>query len=126
MSSKEPSIGLIIRQFRMSYGYKQAVVANALGIDQSTYSAMENDSSDWPISRLFKLAEFYGVSVVHMLMYNHSIPIQPVGSNFQQGNNNKYSSENNEKIIELYERIIMLERENAELKASISSKAVQI
>lgn len=103
-----------LRQFRLSYNLTQEAVAAELGIDQSTYSMMENGSSEWPISRLYKLAELYKVDPAHLLSYDRSMPISP-GSNYQSGNNNKYLNQANKEIIELYERIISLEKENLHL-----------
>jgi len=110
-------LGNTLKQFRLSYLFTQEKVADFLEIEQSTYSAMENDSSDWPVSRIFKLAELYNVEPAYFLGYNKNVPIQPQsGVNYQSGTNNKYTYQPDEKIFELYERIIQLEKENVELK----------
>lgn len=120
--STKVGIGNTLKQFRLSYLFTQEKVADFLEIEQSTYSAMESDSSDWPISRIFKLAELYQVEPAYLLSYNRNVPIQPQsGVNYQSGNNNKYTYHPDKKIFELYERIIQLEKENVELK----QKAIQ-
>jgi transcriptional regulator with XRE-family HTH domain len=108
-------LGESLRQFRLSYNLTQEAVATELGIDQSTYSMMESGSTEWPVSRLYKLAEIYKVDPAHLLTYDRSMPIAP-GSNYQSGNNNKYLNQTTKEIFELYERIIAPEKENLRLQ----------
>ena len=119
-------IGSNLRIFRMSMNYTQEYVAYLLGIEQSTYSAMEADNSDWPISRLFKVAQIYNISPSYFLEYNSQLPLKPnVNGNYQSGNNISCLNQSDVKLIELYERIITLEKENITLKSMFPKAEIE-
>jgi transcriptional regulator with XRE-family HTH domain len=120
-NEKWNNLGTNLRSFRMSMNYTQEYVADLLGIEQSTYSAMEANNSDWPVSRLFKIAQIYNVSPCYFIEYSSDKPLkQNVNGNYQSGNNIRYLNQTDSKLIELYERIILLEKENSELRSRIS------
>lgn len=116
------SLGAKLRSFRSVKNYTQEYVADYLGIDQSTYSAMESNSIDWPISRLFKLAKLYSVSPGNFVDFDFkSYMSMSQGNNLQNGNNNRYLNQMDMKMSELYERIIELEKSNVELKYKLDA-----
>lgn len=55
--------GTKLRNIRLQKGLSQAEVANAIGLDQSTYSRIESDLSEPKASILMKLAKYYQVDV---------------------------------------------------------------
>jgi transcriptional regulator with XRE-family HTH domain len=55
--------GTKLRNIRLQKGLSQAEVANAIGLDQSTYSRIESDQSELKAGTLLKLAKFYQVDV---------------------------------------------------------------
>lgn len=56
-----------IRDLRQDRNYTQAVVAEAIGLAQNTYSQYEIGRIEWTASALIRLADFYGVSVDYLL-----------------------------------------------------------
>ena len=68
--SAEPTkdgIGAALRAARLARGYSLVEVAEATGISKSSLSLIENERSDVPLRRLFKLAEFYGTKLSELL-----------------------------------------------------------
>ncbi len=55
--------GTNLRNIPLQKGLSQAEVANAIGLDQSTYSRIESDQSEPKASILMKLAKFYEVDI---------------------------------------------------------------
>lgn len=58
-----------IEEIRKQKGYKQAYVAQKLGIGQTAYSNYVRRSNDISIGRLSRIAEVLGVSVVDIITY---------------------------------------------------------
>lgn len=56
-----------IKELRKQKGVKQADLAKLLGIAQSTMSGWENEINEVDNDSLFKLADFFGVSVDYIL-----------------------------------------------------------
>lgn len=55
--------GTKLRNIRLQKSLSQAEVANAIGLDQSSYSRIESDQSEPKAGILLKLAKFYRVDV---------------------------------------------------------------
>lgn len=55
--------GTILRNLRLQKSLSQAEVANAIGLDQSSYSRIESDQSEPKAGTLLKLSQFYQVDV---------------------------------------------------------------
>ena len=55
--------GTKLRNIRLQKGLSQAEVANAIGLDQSTYSRIESVQSEPKAGTLLKLAKFYEVDI---------------------------------------------------------------
>jgi transcriptional regulator with XRE-family HTH domain len=58
--------GTILKNLRLAKGYSQPLVAFAVGLEQSSYSRIENGISDPRASTLLKIAEFYEVDVASL------------------------------------------------------------
>ena len=61
------NIGQKIKSLREKRNYTQEYMAEQLGITQSSYSKLEQDKSDLPVSRLFKIAEILEVNTEEYL-----------------------------------------------------------
>ena len=60
-----------IRFLRKKHGYSQAQVAEFLDLDASGYGKLERGNTDITFSKIEKLAEFYGISVVELISYSN-------------------------------------------------------
>ena len=58
-----------IEAIRKEKGLKQAVVAEKLGIKQSSYSRYFTDADDMKLSMLLQISDILGVSVVDIITY---------------------------------------------------------
>ncbi len=58
-----------IEAIRKEKRIKQEIVAKELGVRQSAYSNYVNRSNDIPFSRLSRIADILGVSVVDIIVY---------------------------------------------------------
>ncbi len=63
IADKDVTLGQVLRRLRKDKGLKQTDVSEYLGVERVTCSAYENERSVPPPNKLYKLAEFYGVSV---------------------------------------------------------------
>ena len=57
----------ILRNLRRRAGLSQQQVAQALGIDRSAYTYLENGATELKLDRLLRLAKLYGVGVDELL-----------------------------------------------------------
>ncbi|HEY8361978.1 MAG TPA: helix-turn-helix transcriptional regulator [Tissierellaceae bacterium] len=57
----------ILRQLRTEKNLSQKVVADAIGVDRTTYTKYETGKSQPDFTTIQKLAEFYSVSVDYLL-----------------------------------------------------------
>ncbi len=102
-------LGEKIRKLREMKSFSQEYMANSLGISLGAYGKMERNQTDLNISRLEKIAEIFGMSMIDFLNFNE-------GSVFSQNNINEsqtihqqclFQSEQNQKeVIDLYERMM--------------------
>lgn len=56
-----------IRNLREDHDYTQRQIAEYLHVKQNTYSQYEIGVLNYPVEALVRLADFYGVSVDHLL-----------------------------------------------------------
>jgi transcriptional regulator with XRE-family HTH domain len=73
MDYDQIALGKRLQYLRASRNLTQKAIGSILGIDQSTYSRMENGVYDAPLSILYKISKYYNVSVIWLLGEN-SIP----------------------------------------------------
>ncbi|AEE95322.1 helix-turn-helix domain-containing protein [Mahella australiensis] len=57
----------IIKQLRLEKGLSQKEIANAIGVDRTTYNKYETGKSQPDFDTVQKLADFFGVSVDYLL-----------------------------------------------------------
>lgn len=56
-----------LKQLRKSYGFTQQNVADAVGIDRTTYTYYETGASTPPLENLKKIARVFKVSVAYLI-----------------------------------------------------------
>lgn len=61
-------IGRIFRSLRLERGYTLADVAAATNLSSSFVSMVENETSDISFGRLLRLTEYYGISLVDLVV----------------------------------------------------------
>ncbi len=123
---------MVLRILREANGYSQQYVGSVLGIEQNTYSKLENGQIKLTADRIYKLAELYHVAPE--VLISRELPIVNYNSGtFSKGNvsslNFNESNERNtadivsmkDKIIEEKEKqILYLKELLEEKKAEIS------
>lgn len=67
MSYNQIAIGQRLQNLRAKRQLSQKEVSANIGIDQSTYSRLENGMYDMPLSVLFNISNYYGVSIKWLL-----------------------------------------------------------
>src|SRR5688500_3388344 len=110
-------LGRKISRIRELRGMKQETLAQELGISQQAVSKLEQ-SEQVEDDKLEVVAKALGVSAEAIKNFNEEAVIYNISNNFQdQSVNTNYQCTFNpiEKVIELYERMLKLEREKVEL-----------
>lgn len=103
-----------MRILRESKGFSQEYVGSILGIEQNTYSKLENGQIQLTLDRINKLAKLYDVSAE--LLISTELPIV----NYNNGKFSKgiVNNENNDSLYfqELYDKILSLKDQFLEEK----------
>ncbi len=98
-------IGNKIKKIRELKNYTQEYMADRLGINQSGYSRIENDTSDITLSQIDKLSEIFNIKVDDLLNFDEKFVFNNSNFNTFFGN---YYNEMNEKEKELHQRELEL------------------
>ncbi|KQO34243.1 transcriptional regulator [Flavobacterium sp. Leaf82] len=111
-------IGRKISRIRELRDMKQEALAQALGLSQQTVSAIEN-SETIDEEKLQAIAEVLGVSVEGIKNFSEEAVLNIIGNTLNEGsviNGNAYNCNFNplDKVIELYERLVLAEKEKVE------------
>lgn len=126
--TKEPHIGLKIQRIRTIKGIQQKVLADQLGITQSSLSQIES-SKDVDETKLKQIADALEMSVEAIKNFNEEAVV-----NYIQNNNTYDTATGNqalninptfnpiEKMVELYERIIAEQKEKIKLLEELTKK----
>lgn len=120
---KPKHIGRNISRIRELKDMKQEALAQAIGTNQQTISAIEN-SETVDEQKLIEIAKVLGVSVEAIknfseeAVFNYFNTFNDTVSNssFGQGANNNYDCTFNplDKVVELYERLVQAEKDKVE------------
>jgi len=62
--------GFLIRKFRITKGWDQAIIAAKLDITRSSYSKIESGSTDVNLSRLEQIAFILDVKLIQLLSFD--------------------------------------------------------
>jgi transcriptional regulator with XRE-family HTH domain len=104
-------LGKKIERIRELRGMKQETLAAGLGISQQAVSKMEQ-STEIDDKKLKKVADVLGVTVEGIKKFNEELAIYNIQNNYDNTADSMTFQQNSmEKIIELYERILSLERD---------------
>lgn len=74
-----------IKKFRELRELSQKQMAEKLDITQQNYSKMENGEVDFPISRLFSIAEVLSVRATELISVDEKVVFNTTQNNFQDG-----------------------------------------
>ena len=116
--SKPNHIGRKISRIRELRDMKQEALAQALGTNQQAISASEN-SDTVDEEKLKAIAEVLGVSVEGIKNFSEEAVLNIIGNTLNDNsviNGNAYNCNFNplDKVIELYERLVLAEKEKVE------------
>jgi transcriptional regulator with XRE-family HTH domain len=116
---KPKHIGRNISRIRELRGIKQEILAEAIGVSQQTVSSLEG-SEEIENKKLLEIAKALGVTVEaienfseeNMISYFNTFNDSP--NNFFANNNNTCTFNPLDKVVELYERLVQVEKEKNE------------
>ncbi|OXG09250.1 DNA-binding XRE family transcriptional regulator [Flavobacterium araucananum] len=117
--SKPNHIGRKISRIRELRDMKQDALAEALGISQQTVSTIEN-SETIDDEKLKAIAEVLGVSAEGIKNFSEEAVLNIIGNTYQDngivnaGLNYNCSFNPLDKVVELYERLVLVEKEKVE------------
>jgi len=116
--TKPNHIGRKISRIRELRDMKQEALAQALGMSQQTVSAIEN-SETIDEEKLQAIAEILGVTVEGIKNFSEEAVLNIIGNtinNHDNASSFNYSCTFNplDKVIELYERLVLAEKEKVE------------
>lgn len=116
--TKPNHIGRKISRIRELRDMKQEALAQALGTNQQAISAIEN-SETIDEEKLKAIAEALGVSVEGIKNFSEEAVLNIIGNTLNDGsviNGNAYNCNFNplDKVVELYERLLLAEKEKVE------------
>ncbi|MFZ0599594.1 MAG: helix-turn-helix transcriptional regulator [Flavobacterium sp.] len=121
-ATKPKHIGRNISRIRELRGMKQEVLAFALGLSQQSVSNIEG-SENIDDEKLKTIAEALGVSAEAIKSYSDEAMINYfntfndstfTNSQVALGQNNQYTFNPIDKVVELYERLVQVEKEKVE------------
>ncbi|MFT3794422.1 helix-turn-helix domain-containing protein [Flavobacterium sp.] len=114
METQKPKhIGRNISRIREMRDMKQEALATAIGVSQQTISNIEN-SENVDDEKLIEIAKVLGVSVEAIRNFSEDVVFQIIGNTYHdQSSSLNYTCTFNplEKVIELYERLVQVEKE---------------
>lgn len=116
--TKPKHIGRNISRIRELRGMKQEALAIAIGISQQSISNIEG-SEIVDDEKLQKIAEVLGVSAEAIKNFSDEAVLNIIGNTLHDGsfiNGNAYNCTFNplDKVVELYERLVLAEKEKVE------------
>ncbi len=118
--TKPNHIGRKISRIRELRDMKQEALAQALGISQQTVSAIEN-SETIDEEKLQAIAEILGVSVEGIKNFSEEAILNNIQNNYEGSVINAGPTVNHQcsfnpldKVVELYERLVLAEKEKVE------------
>ncbi|MBP1222027.1 helix-turn-helix domain-containing protein [Flavobacterium sp. 1355] len=116
--TKPNHIGRKISRIRELRDMKQEALAQALGTNQQAISAIEN-SETIDEEKLKAIAEVLGVSVEGIKNFSEEAVLNIIGNTYHDSNvvnGNAYSCNFNplDKMVELFERLVLAEKEKVE------------
>ena len=116
--TKPSHIGRKISRIRELRDMKQEALAQALGMSQQTVSAIEN-SETIDEEKLQEIAKILGVTVEGIKNFSEEAVLNVIGNtinNHDNASSFNYSCTFNplDKVVELYERLVLAEKEKVE------------
>ncbi|MDL2141023.1 helix-turn-helix transcriptional regulator [Flavobacterium tructae] len=117
-ATKPKHIGRNISRIRELRGMKQEALAIAIGVSQQSVSNIEG-SETVDEEKLAKIAEVLGVSAEAIKNFSDEAVLNIIGNTYHDSNvvnGSAYSCNFNplDKVVELYERLVLAEKEKVE------------
>lgn len=112
------TFGKKIRLLRQSNSLSQENIANDLGISITAYSKIERGVTNVSITRLFQLAEYFGITAPELLDWQN----KPVQRKKTETESNPTSAETKTLPYDSDSIVDHLKRENAALKELVKAK----
>ncbi|WP_202701021.1 helix-turn-helix domain-containing protein [Flavobacterium sp. UGB4466] len=117
-ATKPKHIGRNISRIRELRGMKQEALAIAIGVSQQSVSNIEG-SETVDEEKLSKIAEVLGVSAEAIKNFSDEAVLNIIGNTYHDSNvvnGSAYSCNFNplDKVVELYERLVLAEKEKVE------------
>ena len=117
-ATKPKHIGRNISRIRELKGMKQEALANAIGVSQQSVSNIEG-SETVDEEKLQAIAEVLGVTAEAIKNFSEEAVLNIIGNTLNDNsviNGNAYNCNFNplDKVIELYERLVLAEKEKVE------------
>lgn len=117
-ATKPKHIGRNISRIRELRGMKQEALAIAIGVSQQSVSNIEG-SETVDEEKLAKIAEVLGVSAEAIKNFSDEAVLNVIGNTYHDSNvvnGSAYSCNFNplDKVVELYERLVLAEKEKVE------------
>jgi transcriptional regulator with XRE-family HTH domain len=125
-ATKPKHIGRNISRIRELRGMKQEALAEAIGISQQTISGIEG-SEEVDTKRLIEVAKALGVTVEAIENFSEESVFNFFNNFYDNSANNGYLNNTNnhctfnplDKVVELYERLVLAEKEKVEYLENI-------
>ncbi|MFH7014733.1 helix-turn-helix transcriptional regulator [Flavobacterium sp. FlaQc-47] len=124
-ATKTKHIGRNISRIRELFGMKQQALAEAIGISQQTISSIEG-SEEVDFKRLVEIAKILGVTVEVIENFREESVFNFFNNFYDnsansgaQGINSQCTFNALDKVIELYERLVQVEREKVDYLQNI-------
>ncbi|MFN8343969.1 MAG: helix-turn-helix transcriptional regulator [Spirosomataceae bacterium] len=121
-TEKRPHQGHNVKRIREMLGVKQDYLAASLGISQQAISQLEQKET-LDASTLEKLAKILNISEEAIKNFSEETAINIVSNNYHdQSASVQYNFNPIDKIVELYERLLQVEKEKNELLQQLLNK----
>jgi transcriptional regulator with XRE-family HTH domain len=95
-----------IKTIRMLKNLTQKHVANQLGISEKWLGEMENEKVEISKVNLQKLSQTYRMDIMEIVHFHENPIFNITSNNCILGNNNNYTNESVEKLVDLYKKLL--------------------
>lgn len=103
---KDYSIGASLRRVRLEHNFKQKEIAEAIGIDRSTYSFYETGRTKPTLENLCTLAKIYNVTIGYLIGKEANNPeLRALANSVSSGTDPIAMLKKDEQLLLMYYRI---------------------
>ena len=103
---KDGSMGKSLRMVRNEHNFKQKEIANAIGLDRSTYSFYETGRTNPTIETLCTLAKIYNVTIGYLIGKESNNPeLRKISNSVRSGADPIAMLKKDERLLLMYYRV---------------------